>query len=135
MENIVRDELKAKIDRGDEFVLVDALSAGHYESSHLPGAINLPYEFVDEAEKVLPDKDVEIVVYCMNVDCEASTEEARELEGMGYSDVRHYAEGKQDWIRAGLPVEGKRGPKTPVFHTKATNSEGEIRWRRRADDR
>ncbi len=106
--NISREELKAKMDRGESFVLVDALSSKHYESSHLPGAINLPYEFVDEAEKVLPDKDVEIVVYCMNVDCAASTEEARELEGMGYRNVYHYAEGKQDWIRAGLPIEGKR---------------------------
>lgn len=106
--NITREELKAKIDRGDRFVLVDALSAGHYESSHLPGAVNLPYEFVDEAEEILPDKDAEIVVYCMNVDCEASAEEARELTQMGYRNVRHYAEGKQDWIQAGLPVEGKR---------------------------
>jgi len=106
-EEITREELKGKMDRGDEFVLVDALSAKHYESSHLPGAINLPYEFVDEAEEVLPDKNAEIVVYCMNLDCEASTEEARELEGMGYQNVRHYAEGKQGWIRAGLPVEGK----------------------------
>lgn len=105
---ITREELKAKMDRGEEFVLVDALSAKHYESSHLPGAINLPYEFVDEAESLLPDKDAEIVVYCMNVDCEASTEEARELEGMGYHNVLHYAEGKQDWIRAGLPIEGRR---------------------------
>ena len=106
--NITREELKAKIDRGEKFVLVDALSAKHYQSSHLPGAINLPYEFVDEAERLLPDKDVEIVVYCMNVDCEASAEEARELEGMGYRNVRHYAEGKQDWIRADLRVEGRR---------------------------
>lgn len=106
--NISREELKAKMDRGETFVLVDALSPKHYESSHLPGAINLPYEFVDEAEEVLPEKDVEIVVYCMNVDCEASTEEARELEGMGYRNVRHYAEGKQDWIKAGLPIEGRR---------------------------
>ena len=106
--DISREELKAKMGRGDEFVLVDALSSEHYGSSHLPGAINLPYEFVDEAESLLPDKDAEIVVYCMNVDCEASTEEARELEGMGYRNVRHYAEGKQDWMRAGLPVEGKR---------------------------
>ena len=44
----------------------------------------------------------------MNVDCEASTEEARELEGIGYRNVRHYAESKQDWIRAGLPIEGRR---------------------------
>src|ERR671932_570407 len=72
--NIGRDELKEKMDRGDDFVLVEALSARHYESTHLPGAINLPLEFVDEAEKVLPDKDAEIVVYCMNPDCAASGE-------------------------------------------------------------
>jgi rhodanese-related sulfurtransferase len=90
------------IDRGDDFVLVEALSRKHYESSHLPGAINLPYEFVDEAEKVLPDKHAEIVVYCMNPECVASAEEARELEEMGY------AAGKQDWIGAGLPIEGGR---------------------------
>ncbi len=58
--NITREELKAKIDRGEKFVLVDALSQGHYESSHLPGAINLPYEFVDEAEEILLDKNAKI---------------------------------------------------------------------------
>jgi rhodanese-related sulfurtransferase len=106
--NITREQLKAKMDRGDDFVLVEALSQKHYASSHLPGAINLPYEFVDEAEKVLPDKRAEIVVYCMNPGCPASREEARELEEMGYERVLHYAAGKQDWIRAGLPVEGRR---------------------------
>ena len=105
---ITRDELKAMMDRGDDFVLVEALSQKHYRSSHLPGAINLPYEFVDEAEKVVPDKRTEIVVYCMNPDCVASAQEARELEEMGYERVLHYRAGKQDWIRAGLPVEGRR---------------------------
>jgi rhodanese-related sulfurtransferase len=105
---ITREQLKTKMDRGDDFVLVEALSPKHYASSHLPGAINLPYEFVDEAEKVLPDKNAQIVVYCMNPDCLASREEARELEEMGYERVLHYAAGKQDWIRAGLPVEGQR---------------------------
>ena len=105
---VTREELRAKMDRGEDFVLVDALGSEHYESSHLPGAVNLPYEFVDEAGRVLPDKDAEIVVYCMNTGCSASGEEARELEEIGYSRVLHYAGGKQDWIRAGLPVEGKR---------------------------
>lgn len=105
--DIGREELKAKIDRGDDFVLVDALGREHFERSHLPGAVNLPLEFVDDAEEVLPDKDAEIVVYCMNEDCAASSEEVRELEAMGYTNVRHYAAGKQDWIRAGLPTEGR----------------------------
>lgn len=105
---ITREELKEKIERGDDFVLVDALSQQHYERSHLPGAINLPYEFVDDAEQKLPDKSAEIVVYCMNTNCAASGEEVRELEEMGYTNVRHYDEGKQDWMEAGLPVESER---------------------------
>ena len=105
---ITREELKAKMDRGESVVLVDALGPEHYASSHLPGAVNLPYEFVDEAERVLPDKRAEIVVYCMSEACEASGEEVRELTEMGYTNVRHYAAGKLDWIRAGLPVEGRR---------------------------
>ena len=38
--NITREELKVKMDRGEKFVLVDALSAKHYESSELSGAAN-----------------------------------------------------------------------------------------------
>ena len=112
--NITREQLEAKMGRGDDFVLVEALSRKHYESSHLPGAINLPYEFVDEAENVLPDKKAEIVVCCMAPKCVSSAEEARELEEMGYERVLHYVAGKQDWIKAGLPVEGRgvlRGPR------------------------
>ena len=108
VKEISREELKAKMDRGDDFVLVEALSRRHYESSHLPGAINLPDEFVDEAERVLADKRAEIVVYCMNEECESSREEARELEEMGYQHVLHYVGGKQGWIKAGLPVEGRQ---------------------------
>ena len=43
---------------------MEALSRPPCESSHLPGAMNLPYEFIDDAEKVLPDKRAEIVIYC-----------------------------------------------------------------------
>ena len=105
---ISREELKAKLDRKDDSVLAEAMSQKHYASTHLPGAIILPYEFVEEAEKMLPDKRAEIAVYCVNPECLASREEACELEEMGYERVLHYAAGKQDWIRAGLPIEGQR---------------------------
>jgi rhodanese-related sulfurtransferase len=107
-ENITFAELQERMESGDDIVLVDALSPAHYESTHLPSAVNLPYEFVDEAEKVLPDKDAEIIVYCMSLECVASGEEFRELEEIGYTNVTHFAEGKQAWMKASLPVEGKR---------------------------
>ena len=30
---------------------------------------------------------------------------ANQLVAMGYTNVRKYAEGKQDWVEAGLPLE------------------------------
>jgi rhodanese-related sulfurtransferase len=94
------------MDRGDDFVLVEALSPRLYASVHLPGAVNLPLESIEVAKGVLPDEGAEIVVYCMDPDCATSGETVRELAEMGYENVRRYAGGKQDWIDAGLPVEG-----------------------------
>jgi len=65
LATISRDELKAKIDRRDKFVLVETLPAQTYQHAHLPGAINLPPEQVQElVPRLLPDKNVDIVVYC-----------------------------------------------------------------------
>jgi rhodanese-related sulfurtransferase len=67
VEHITRDELKAKMDRGEDFALVDTMPKMYYRHSHLPGAINLPVDNVRElAPKLLPDKDAEIVVYCID---------------------------------------------------------------------
>jgi rhodanese-related sulfurtransferase len=67
VEHISRDDLKAKMDRGDDFVLVDTMPKMYYRHSHLPGAINLPADEVRErASELLPDKDAEIVVYCID---------------------------------------------------------------------
>jgi rhodanese-related sulfurtransferase len=67
VEHITRDELKAKMDRGEDFVLVDTMAGMYYRHSHLPGAINLPADEVRErAAEVLPDKDAEIIVYCID---------------------------------------------------------------------
>lgn len=66
VETISREDLKAKMDRGDDFFLIEALKEEHYLHAHLPGAINLPPGSTDRAQELIPDKDVEIIVYCMN---------------------------------------------------------------------
>ncbi len=65
VKSISRDELKAKLDRQDNFVLVETLPRAAYDHVHLPRALNLPPDQVEElAPKLLPDRDAEIVVYC-----------------------------------------------------------------------
>lgn len=61
--NITKEELWKKLQRGDDFLLVDVLDAASYGRSHLPGAINAPLAQLDEAASDWP-KDTEIVVYC-----------------------------------------------------------------------
>jgi rhodanese-related sulfurtransferase len=104
---ITRDELKTKIDHGEKFRLVETLAPDKFKSSHLPGAVNLPPDQVQkQASKLFPDHNEEIVVYCGSDKCTASLDAAHQLEAQGYTHVRRYVGGKQDWTEAGLPTQG-----------------------------
>ncbi len=62
---ITRDALKAKMDRGEKFTLVETLPEPAFRKAHLPGAVNLPPDRLREtAPQVLPEKGAGIVVYC-----------------------------------------------------------------------
>jgi rhodanese-related sulfurtransferase len=109
LDEITCDDLWEKIQRGDEFVLVDALSPISYAGAHLPGAINMPLpSSADVAARKIPSYDTEVVVYCSGPDCDSSVEVAQQLVALGYWDVRHFAGGKLEWRAAGLPLEGGR---------------------------
>jgi len=106
VERISREELKAKLDGGEDMVLVEALGEAHFEEAHLPDAVNIPHDQVDElAPRLLPEKGAQIVVYCSNGPCRNSGIASNRLSQLGYEDVRDYHEGKQDWMEAGLPTE------------------------------
>ena len=110
---ITRDELEASIRTG-EALPVDALPASYYDQQHLPGAVNLVAEDVtDRAGQLLPDKHALIVTYCSNTACPNSSNVAAKLESLGYTNVRKYAEGIQDWVEAGLPTESSRAAAQP----------------------
>jgi rhodanese-related sulfurtransferase len=107
MQSISREDLKRVVEAG-KAVLVDALSPEEFNKSHLPGAINIPTDRVAElAPRLLPDKNAFIVTYCLNFTWKLSEQVARELVKMGYRNIHDYQEGKQDWIKGGLPIEGQ----------------------------
>jgi rhodanese-related sulfurtransferase len=102
---ISRDELKAAIDSG-AVTVVDALGGEYYLKQHLPGAIALVREDVDvQAPALLPDRAAAIVTYCSNPACPNSGQVADRLTELGYTNVRKYREGIEDWVAAGLPTE------------------------------
>jgi rhodanese-related sulfurtransferase len=63
--SISRDELRAKLDRGDSFFLLEVLPMPYYRKNHLPGALHLPPEDVAASiARLVPEKTAEIVLYC-----------------------------------------------------------------------
>ena len=102
---ITRDELKDKLDRGDDFTLFEVLPLMYFRKHHLPTAKNLPPTAVAEVvSEIVPDRSAEIVLYCWDDHCPTSGWAATELEAMGYTNIREYVGGKKDWLDAGLPM-------------------------------
>ncbi len=104
MNLISREELKEKLDRGDDFKLVMVLGDFHFRAMHIPGSINISTP--EQAMEALHPDD-EIVVYCSNTACPASQLAYNQLEAGGYKKVRRYAAGIAGWQEAGYPLEGE----------------------------
>lgn len=100
---ISREELKEKLDRGDDFKLVMTYHEWAYNVKHIPGSINIHTR--EDALAVLDPAD-EIVVYCTNEACNASVKAYKFLVSSGYKNVHRYAGGLQDWEQAGYRLEG-----------------------------
>ena len=64
MKTISREELKEKIERGDDFVLLEVLSEASYRREHLPGAIR--FQDMNLIPELLPDMTTDVVAYCSN---------------------------------------------------------------------
>ncbi|MBA3364651.1 MAG: rhodanese-like domain-containing protein [Actinobacteria bacterium] len=112
IRQIARQEVQASVADGTA-VIVDALSPMSFAVSHLPHAVNMPPERVDElAERLIPDRTTQVVVYCSSETCDASILAAKRLAELGYANVSQYAGGKRDWVEAGLPLEGGGIPRS-----------------------
>ncbi len=102
---ISRDELKRKMDSGDDYVLIEVLGPGEYEERHIKGAINIPLEHIGHTVKERFDQDQEIVVYCASYSCQASPIAAQKLDKLEFQNVYDYEGGKKEWMEAGYPTE------------------------------
>jgi rhodanese-related sulfurtransferase len=103
MKTISREELKEKLDRGDDFKLVMTLGDLAFQGKHIPGSLNL---FTPKGLRTL-DPDDEIVVYCSNEACPASVMAYKFLENKGYKNVRRFSGGLYEWEDAGYPLVGE----------------------------
>ncbi len=98
------DEVKAKLDAGENFVLIDVREESEYAKDHLPGAVHLGKGIIErDIEKRVPDPKTPIILYCGGGFRSALS--ADNLQKMGYTDVLSMDGGVRVWREKGLPLE------------------------------
>ncbi len=97
------DEVKAKLDHGKSFVLVDVREESEYAKDHLPGAIHMGRGVIErDIEQRVPDPKTPIVLYCGGGFRSALA--ADNIQKMGYTNVLSMDGGIREWREKGLPL-------------------------------
>jgi len=97
------DEVKARMDRGDKFVLVDVREESEFAKDHLPGAIHMGKGVIErDVEQQVPDVNTPLVLYCGGGFRSALA--ADNLQKMGYTNVISMDGGIRDWREKGYSL-------------------------------
>jgi len=102
MHTITREELKQKLEQGEEVAVWMASDPQTYTKIHIPGTE--VFKSQDSLRKI--GANSEIVVYCINSVCYTSYMLYRYLRSIGYTNIRRYSGGIEDWETAGYPLAG-----------------------------
>ena len=103
MNTITREELKLKLEGGENFRFLMCMSGEAFNLKHIPGSVCFD---INGNQQFSCNPDEEIIVYCSGEECRFSTNAYNFLTELGYKKVYHYAGGLADWEKAGYPLEG-----------------------------
>ena len=101
---VTLDEMKRRLDKREEYTLVDVREKDETRQGFIPGAVFLPRGFLEmQAEQKLPDKNAKLIVYCAGGTRSAFA--AKVLQDMGYTQVESANPGFVRWKDTGYPVD------------------------------
>ncbi|WP_054026336.1 rhodanese-like domain-containing protein [Bacillus sp. FJAT-28004] len=98
----------------NDFLLIDVRSAKAYKECHIPGAINLPSNLINEERTKSFSKEQVIVVYCWGPACNGGAKGAARLSGLGFK-VKEMLGGMEYWRKEGNEVEGTLCESAPLI--------------------
>ncbi|MED0965315.1 metalloregulator ArsR/SmtB family transcription factor [Bacillus paramycoides] len=81
-----------------EFVLIDVRPQEEFENKHIPGAISVPVQDLEEHLSLLP-KNKKIIAYCRGPYCAFASQAVEKLSSLGYEAYR-MEEGVNEWKQA-----------------------------------
>jgi rhodanese-related sulfurtransferase len=97
------DAVKAKLDGGEKFLLIDVREESEFAKDHLPSAIHLGKGIIErDIEARVPELTTPMVLYCGGGFRSALA--ADNLQKMGYRAVISMDGGIREWREKGYPL-------------------------------
>ncbi|HYK50494.1 MAG TPA: rhodanese-like domain-containing protein [Terriglobales bacterium] len=97
------EDVKGKLDRGEQFLLVDVREESEYANDHLPGAVHMGKGIIErDIEERVPQLDAPVVLYCGGGYRSALA--ADNLQKMGYTNVVSMDGGIRGWREKHFPL-------------------------------
>ncbi|HLN93145.1 MAG TPA: rhodanese-like domain-containing protein [Thermoanaerobaculia bacterium] len=98
------EDVRRRQERGERFHLVDVREDNEWERGRALGAMHLGKGIIErDIERVIPDHDMEIVLYCGGGYRSALSADV--LQRMGYRNVLSMDGGWKRWNELGYPTE------------------------------
>jgi len=98
------EDVAKRLERGDDFHLIDVREESEFARGRIKGARHIGRGILErDIEKVIPDPDADIVLYCGGGF--RSLLSADNLQRMGYTNVKSMAGGWRGWKGNKLPIE------------------------------
>lgn len=96
MEELTAEQLKAKLDAGEEVIILDVRRSDERDYQHIPNSLHIPLQELEQRVGELePFKDKEIVVYCRSGN--RSAHACMYLKMMGFKNPMNLRGGLIAW--------------------------------------
>ncbi|HWX38853.1 MAG TPA: DedA family protein/thiosulfate sulfurtransferase GlpE [Candidatus Sulfotelmatobacter sp.] len=117
---ITPEELKEKIDSGEDVLIVDLRHALEFDANPetIPGALHVDAAELEEASDVIP-RDREIVLFCACPNEVTAARLALLLRSKGITRIRPLSGGYEGWRSRGFPLSLARDESGNIEATKA----------------
>ncbi len=106
IREVTVEDVKAKLDRKEQFQLIDVREDNEWNKDHIPNAIHLGKGIIErDIEQQVPDFGAPLVLYCGGGFRSALA--ADKLQQMGYTNVLSMDGGIRGWREKGYPLTTK----------------------------
>ena len=94
--------------QNEKNIFVDVRIKKYYDYAHIPGAMNIPYnklENINEEDLNKLKSAPNVILYCVSSSCGVSYRAARVLMKKGLHNLKVYSSGWGEWKSCKLPVQ------------------------------